>query len=138
MREKIMRFMQGRYGTDPFSRFLSWFSMGLLLLSMLFSKLWGGIVSNIFYFVALFALGFSLFRSFSKNIYKRQDENRRYQQIAWKVKGWFLLQRRKFRERKDYKYFRCPKCRMEMRVPRHKGKVQIRCKQCGESFLRKT
>lgn len=40
--------------------------------------------------------------------------------------------------RKEYKIYKCPKCGQKIRVPRHKGKIAIRCRKCGEEFIRKT
>ncbi|MBO2527292.1 MAG: hypothetical protein CW335_03815, partial [Clostridiales bacterium] len=71
-------------------------------------------------------LGFSLFRTFSRNIYTRQKENRRFRQL------WTRLRDRKNR------YYRCPKCRQTVRVPKGRGKISIRCPKCGEKFIKKT
>ena len=38
----------------------------------------------------------------------------------------------------QYKVLKCPKCRLRMRVPRHKGRVRITCRGCGEKFERRT
>ena len=39
---------------------------------------------------------------------------------------------------KVYAYYRCPKCRTELRVPRGKGKIKIKCPKCGEEFIKRT
>ena len=50
--------------------------------------------------------------------------------------------RKKKAERKEsekiYAYYNCPKCRAELRVPRGKGKIKIRCPKCGEEFIKRT
>lgn len=38
----------------------------------------------------------------------------------------------------DYLYFKCPKCKQEMRAPKGKGKIRVTCKNCGETFEKKT
>lgn len=43
-----------------------------------------------------------------------------------------------FAGHRDYKIFKCPKCGQKLRVPRHKGKIAIHCRKCGEEFIRKT
>ena len=68
VRYKIQAFMQGRYGMDELSYFLSMTGLTLFLLSVLIRPL------SILYFPALAVLIWSWFRSFSKNIYKRREE----------------------------------------------------------------
>ena len=68
----------------------------------------------------------SLFRCFSRNTYKRYQENRKY---------LMLVQRFKDRE---HRYYDCPRCRQQVRVPRGKGKIAISCPRCKEKFIRKT
>ena len=46
--------------------------------------------------------------------------------------------RSRFRQRKEYRFYRCPSCGTWLRVPRDKGRLQITCRQCGERFTRKT
>lgn len=137
-REKLQRFLQGRNGNDQLNRFLSWAALAVLVVSMLTSSVWGGRLSSILWSIAVAILIYSIFRTFSKNIYQRQAENGKYLVLAGRVKGWFARQKQRFADRKTYKYFSCPKCKATMRVPRHKGKVQITCKKCGERFMGNT
>ena len=37
----------------------------------------------------------------------------------------------------EHKYYHCPQCSKMLRVPRGKGKIEIRC-TCGRTFVRKT
>ena len=37
-----------------------------------------------------------------------------------------------------HRYYKCPKCRQSVRVPRGKGKISITCPRCREKFIRKT
>ena len=71
-------------------------------------------------------MAWAIFRTFSRNTYKRYQENRKY---------LMLLQRLKDRE---HCYFDCPRCRQQVRVPRGKGKIAISCPKCKEKFIRKT
>lgn len=130
--EALRRFMYGRYGTDQLNLalLLSAIAISLLrtLLSLFFrsSRVYGSIISPLIYLLVLGLLGFYLFRSLSRNIYARQKENRWFRQLAARL-----------RDRKN-RYYRCPKCRQIVRVPKGKGKISIRCPKCGERFLRKT
>ncbi len=37
----------------------------------------------------------------------------------------------------EHKYYHCPQCGKMLRVPRGKGKIEIRC-TCGRTFIKKT
>lgn len=127
----MRRFMYGRYGTDQLNFLLLFSALGLSLINVILSAICAE--SKVYYYLYLIfsllvygLLGFALFRMFSRNIYKRQRENRRL------LNFWTRLRDRKNR------YFRCPNCRQTVRVPRHRGKINIRCPKCGEKFIRKT
>ena len=36
------------------------------------------------------------------------------------------------------RYYKCPKCKQLVRVPRGKGKISITCPRCKEKFVKKT
>ena len=44
----------------------------------------------------------------------------------------------RFKQRKDYHYYRCPKCGQQLRVPRGRGKISITCPKCGNQFIKKS
>ena len=83
------------------------------------------------------ALG-CIFRMFSRNIYKRQQENAVYMQLRQGAFRWFRSLRDRWKQRKEYKFFRCPSCHALLRVPRGKGKLLLTCRKCGNRFERKT
>lgn len=138
MRERLRNFMQGRSGYDAFARFLVWVSIGLLLASLITGRVWNGRLSSALWVLAIAAVAYSYFRILSKNIYKRQAENAKYQQAAARVQGFFRTLKQRWHDRKDYKYFRCPSCRAQLRVPRHKGRIRITCRKCQKQFEAKT
>ena len=147
-REKLARFMYGRYGLDEFGRFLLYSSLVILLVSSLLQL-------SVLYFIALFELIFSYFRIFSKNIYKRSSENRKYLDIKSRVCSFFGrifsglgIKRDRYNSRcnsysgsvyeQQYKVFKCPNCKQKLRVPKGKGKIQISCRRCGNTFIKRT
>ena len=81
--------------------------------------------------------GWCLFRFFSKNRFRRQEENRKfmflYQRAALKTKQFFM----RLKGMKKYKYFRCPECRMLLRLNRGAGEKEIRCPGCSHEFHKK-
>lgn len=128
--ESFRRFLSGRYGSDQLNLALLIAAVVLSLLSGILSLLLPyavGVYLNMLLSLVMYGLlAVALFRMLSRNIYKRQRENRRFRNF------WTRLTDRKNR------YFRCPKCRQTVRVPRRRGKINIRCPKCGERFIRKT
>jgi len=133
-REKFAAFMAGRNGNDYLNRFLLVATVVFLLLAALIKNTFG----NLFYFVALALLAVVYFRMFSRNTYKRRAENAKYLAARYKVINAFKLQGQKWKQRKEYKFFRCPSCSSVLRVPRGKGKIKIVCRKCGRTFEGKT
>ncbi len=130
MREKLSRFMMGRYGVDDLGRVTLYISLGLLILSLIFRY-------NILYVLAVLMLVVCYFRMFSKNVSKRYGENQKF--LAWKTKvtGRFSAAKR-HRADKEHCYFKCPSCHQTVRVPRGKGKISISCPKCGAEFIKRT
>lgn len=133
MRERLARFMAGRNGNDQLNLFLSVVVLVLLVLSSFIKKI--SIVLNP---LCLALLGYIYFRMFSRNVYKRREENEKYIRMKYKLSVWFRMRRECWVQRKDYKFFTCPSCRANLRVPRRRGKVKIVCRKCGNSFFGKT
>ena len=120
------RFMYGRHGIDQLSNFTLIVAIIVSIVSMFFS----GVVRTILNIVFWALIVFTYFRIFSKNIYKRQQEN-----------NWFVSKinyyKKRFNDRKQYRYFDCPKCKTHLRVPKGAGNITITCKKCGCEFDRK-
>ncbi len=119
----IRNFMAGRYGTDKLTACL----LGAGVLVSLVSIFAPFQILRLA--LTLLSYGFmivALFRTFSRNVYKRYRENQRF---------LLLLDRLKDRQ---HRYFTCPKCRQPVRVPRGKGKISITCPKCRERFVKKT
>ncbi len=137
MREKLARFMAGRYGgNDLLNKTLMIAIIVLIVLQILLP--FGPIFDIV---MALLVWGMFIwytFRIFSRNTSKRAAENYAYWNWAQKVKRSFAGRREMFRQRKEYRFFRCPGCKNMLRIPRGKGKVKVHCRQCGHSFDAKT
>lgn len=119
----LRRFMMGRYGTDKLNMYILGAGVICSLVSLFIPlALVRLILSTGSYVLMIWAI----FRTFSRNTYKRYQENRR-----------FLMLLTRFKDR-QHRYFDCPKCRQSVRVPRGKGKIMITCPKCGEKFQKKT
>ena len=123
MRKATARFMEGRYGTDKLNIFLLRTSLFMMVVDMFLP---GGLLKLIFWALPMGLMIYSLIRSFSRNIYRRYEENRKYLQLLDMIKD------------RQHRYFDCPKCRQRVRVPRGKGKISITCPKCREKFIKKT
>ncbi len=132
MKERFLQFMYGRYGLDPFSKFLLIAGLVLLFVSGLFEH------GEILYLFSLVLLVYSYFRIFSKNHTKRYAENQAYlKYTAGFRKKWMSL-KSNFVQRKDYHIYKCPSCGQKIRIPRGKGKIEIRCPKCSTHFIKKS
>ena len=130
MRERLSRFMQGRYGNDKFNQFLMIIALVCMVLSMFGLKF--------FYLIAILLLVYAYYRMFSRKVYRRAAENQIYLQKERKVKNWFLGQKKAFSQRKTHHIFKCPGCKQKIRAPRGRGRIEIRCQKCGTTFIRKS
>ena len=110
--QKFAVFMQGRYGTDKLNN----------CLFVLFLVLW---FVNIFVFAPIPTLIIDAF------------ENRAFMPVYNAVAGWFKLTYKKIRDRKEYRYLRCPICKAQLRVRNVKGKHRVHCPKCGSEFDKK-
>lgn len=131
MKERLQNFMYGRYGQDNLNRFMSVMSMILLIISMFTG--W-----TLLYSLALALLIYCVFRMFSKNTYKREQENRAYLKLQGKVTGRFSVLKTRFGQRKTHVFYKCPSCKTQLRVPKGKGRISITCPKCKTSFEKRT
>lgn len=128
---KMQQWMQGRYGIDELSRFTYILSLVIVILSLF----------NPLRFLSILALALMLWsciRCYSKNLSKRRHERDIYLKITAAMKSWGRLQKDKWRDRKDYRYFRCKQCKATLRVPKGKGTIRVRCPKCHAELQKKT
>ena len=119
----LRRFMHGRYGSDKLNNLLLGAGFVAVVISLFINIPAVNLLLTLFYYGMLC---WAIFRMLSRNTYKRYQENRKY---------LMLLQR--FKD-KEHRYYDCPKCRQQIRVPKGKGKISITCPKCREKFIRKT
>ena len=129
--------MYGRNGTDQFSLFLMLCACVSFVLSLLVSGLIG-VVGTAFYVLALGLFFYAYFRAFSRNLAKRRRENAWYLRKKAAFLSRFRAGKEQFRQRRDYCFFTCPSCKARLRVPRHKGRIRIVCRKCGQAFEKRT
>ena len=115
--------MQGRYGTDRLNMVILCVGLAASLLSAMIRQ---STVSLFFWALSYGLMIWAIFRTLSRNTYKRYQENRKFLQFFEHLKD------------RQHRYYTCPKCRQTVRVPRGKGKIAITCPRCRERFVKKT
>ena len=135
MKEKLIRFMQGRYGIDQLSKFLLITGLAVVLLSAFFGET---AVSMLLYIFGWGVVIYCYFRIFSRNVQKRYAENQAYLMKTYKIRNWFQNQKNIWQQRKVYHSYTCPSCKQKIRIPKGKGKIEVRCPKCGTTFIKKS
>lgn len=125
MLEGLRKFMAGRYGFDKLGQALMIAAAILMMLAGIFT-------SKVLVALSYAAAVWCIFRILSKNIVYRTNENRKYNILVNYLKAYFR------RDRKNYRYFYCPKCKKVTKVPKHRGKIAITCPHCRHEFIKKT
>ena len=134
MRQRLAQFMAGRNGNDQLNVFL----LVIDIILVFAGTIAGGKAGAIIYILVLLLLVCIYFRMFSRNLYRRREENGKFMRIKYRVSAWLRVRHERWVQRKDYKFFTCPSCRTALRVPRGKGQIRIVCRKCGNTFTGKT
>lgn len=130
-KNKLRIFMQGRYGADELYKFTVILT-GIFIVIDIFTSAFLKI--SLLSGLIILMIAWSYFRFFSRNIYKRQNENRKYLKCRDNVKSFFRISKLRFRDRKTYSYRRCPVCKKMLRLPKRKGKHTVNCPECKNDF----
>ena len=126
-RDKLIKFMEGRYGMDDLFCIMTGLYLVLIIVNI-------PLHSWILFIVSSLIFGVTLFRSLSRNHDKRIRENE-----------WVMKRLRKFRANSErnkkikeqsgeYYFKKCPGCKKMLRLPRVQGKHNTTCPACGKTF----
>lgn len=130
LRWQLQSLMFGRNGLDELGRITIYCAVGFDIIAMILG-IWFPLPARIIVVISYVLLALFIYRCFSKDIQKRRQENDIF-------KGLFSLWKMKIAQGKEYKIFRCKGCGRNIRVPRGKGKIEVRCPVCGERTLHRT
>lgn len=130
IRNKLRQIMVGRCGADQLSLATMWISILLWLLYALSGWM-------ILYVLSAVLIFLTLFRMFSRRLDKRRAENARFLAAIRPVQRRFSATVAHLKD-KEHRYFRCPNCKQQMRVPRGKGRIRVTCRGCGITFEEKS
>ncbi|MBR4941278.1 MAG: hypothetical protein IKZ19_04700 [Clostridia bacterium] len=126
-KQKLIRFLSGRYGMDQLYYFLSGAALVVMIVYLFVQKWW-------LYPVILGLLVWASVRCFSRNIAKRRKENQAFLKFFRSIGGFFKLNWNRIRFLKSKVFKKCPHCKAVLRLPRSKGKHSVRCPRCGRPF----
>ncbi|HIZ44759.1 MAG TPA: hypothetical protein H9672_08625 [Firmicutes bacterium] len=129
-RDRLNRWMYGRYGSDQLNRFIMVVTVVCLFLSVLTRF-------TLFYWLSVVGIILMYFRLLSRNITRRSAENTKYLRMTAGIRGAFARFNNR-RKDKTHCYFKCPSCRQTVRVPKGKGRISITCPKCRTEFIKKT
>ena len=127
----LRKFMMGRYGVDQLSLAL----MGIYIFVSILSRFLNSPILNILY-VAI--MGIVIYRTFSKNVAKRYQENVKFLNKWNPIKRKISSRIQQMKDLKHYKYYKCSNCNQTLRVPRGKGRISITCPKCKTVMVKKT
>lgn len=131
MRDFLRKLLYGRYGVDQFST-------AIVICSVVLSLLYTFTHWSVFYILSTASMLYAIYRIFSRNIAKRQKENAMWMSHSIKLNKFSHKLVRRVKDFPHYKYYKCMNCKQTIRVPRGKGRVEIKCPKCGYSFRSKT
>ncbi len=131
MKEKLIRLMYGRYGMDSLGKF----TIGAGLVTIVLSSF---VHWRFLPLLSWFCIIIAYYRMFSKNIYKRSSENQWYLNKTYRLRALISRQKNLFIQRKTHHIYTCPSCRQKIRIPRGKGKIEIRCPKCSATFIKRS
>jgi len=123
---KFQKFMYGRYGIDELYKFLLKLYVVIFVINI-FLK------SSILSCLELFIFFYMFFRFFSKNIYKRSDENVAFLKLKKQFLKPFKNIKRNIKD-KNHVYKKCHKCKktLKLPLPGKRGVKHAKCPHCGK------
>lgn len=123
-KNKIIKFMSGRYGPDELYKFL----FGIYILVFIINLFIDSIILEILQALIVFII---FYRVLSKNIYQRRKENQKYLKLKKKIIEPFQTIKRNIKD-KDHIYKKCSKCKtiLKLPIPYKRGIKHTSCPKC--------
>lgn len=134
MKDRIRRFMQGRYGADELTKALS----VVVIIALILGIITRGRIKNVFYVIGWATIIFSYVRMFSKNHRACWAQNQKYLSAKNRFLRFFRNQKNYASQRKTHHIYTCPSCGQKIRIPKGKGKIEIRCPKCRATFIKRS
>lgn len=127
----LRNFMIGRNGVDQIciALIIAYFAISLIV------SITGIKALTI---IAYILWGVCLFRILSRDVIKRRKENMIFLQWWNKVSYKFRNKSNEVKSMKTHRIYKCPNCKLKLRVPKGKGKITITCSRCKTEFSKRT
>lgn len=160
--QKLRTFMIGRNGVDHFCRFTSIASIVLMVVTLFTNN---GFLYLAAMFLLIYTYFRMMSKNIGKRQLENQKYLQITDRIRslfkggpslWKFKAFFNELGRKIKygsndaqaraakrayekeQKKIYKFYTCSSCGQKVRVPRGKGKIEITCPKCRNTFIKRT
>lgn len=116
--------MKKRHGIDELSIALVWLAIIFLLVNYF-------IKGNFFNILATLVVIYAIFRTISSNELQRNSENYIFKlKFLNPIQKKYRAIKRKMFGESGYKYIKCKSCGQELRIPKGKGKIIVKCPKC--------
>lgn len=126
MKEKLIRWMQGRYGEDELGRFL----IVVYVITAIINLILESELISLFLLVLMI---WNISRILSKKIYARRKENQIFLTKMQPFLRGIKIIKLNLKDRNN-RYYICPKCHQICRIPRTNKKGMITCPRCFHQF----
>ncbi|MCR4675383.1 MAG: hypothetical protein K5675_10245 [Lachnospiraceae bacterium] len=160
--QKLQSFMIGRNGVDHFGKFTSIASLVLMVITLFTNN---GLLYLLAMGLLIYTYFRMMSKNIGKRQLENQkylqitDRIRsRFNGVPafWKIRAFFNELGRKIRygsndaqaraakraydkeQKKIYKFYTCSSCGQKVRVPKGKGKIEITCPKCKNTFIKRT
>ncbi len=126
-RDKLIRFMYGRYGVDRLYHGLIALYF-ILLITNIF-------VDSIYLAVTMWlVLIYAAFRIMSRNHSARSKENALFVKLTNPITAFFSTNFVRLRDIRKKRYRTCKHCKAVLRLPIKKGAHTVKCPKCSREF----
>lgn len=126
----LNKFMSGRYGADQLA-------VALIVLSAILTFTGNLAKISVLSYLSYVPMALCIFRMLSRNVQKRRAENYKFVTLMGPVSTWSRKKINMLADQK-HRYFKCPYCKAQLRLPKGKGKIKISCPVCKKEFIKKT
>ena len=126
-KEKLARFMYGRYGIDSLYHALIALYFILFITSFIVDSWIPPVLMWIMLLIAILRL-------LSKNHIARARENRAFLRIVNPIKAFFSTNFVRLRDIRKKRYRTCKNCKAVLRLPIKKGTHNVKCPKCNKEF----
>lgn len=126
-RNKMECFMRDRYGTDHLNNAMLVLCFILMIVGFFIRT---AIINALIWIILIFVI----FRTISRNGYKRRLENEKFLRIWNRIKTKYSLTIRRIKEIKSHRFRKCPYCKVVLRLPRRVGNHAVVCPRYDKEF----